>query len=120
MHLFLLFQSILSQATQKVDQCMDSVHPDNPSITLGRCIHLTAQKFCTQKGGVSKVKPEMLLFFIHNVKVRLPRSLRGNTSRHIINYVLKGKFTNLGSIKEQETLSLLLNFAKYRLVLEMT
>ena len=53
MLLYFYLQSIMTQMMQKLDWCLDNAHPDNPSITLGRCVHHASQKFCTQRAGVS-------------------------------------------------------------------
>ncbi|KAH3714992.1 chondroitin sulfate glucuronyltransferase-like [Dreissena polymorpha] len=47
----LLSQSVISQVLSRVDSCLGDVHPDNPSVTLGRCVHQTTQRNCAQKGG---------------------------------------------------------------------
>ncbi|WAQ93498.1 CHSS2-like protein [Mya arenaria] len=47
----LISQSVMSAVLGQLDWCTTHIHPDNPSVTLGRCIHQTSQRLCAQKAG---------------------------------------------------------------------
>ncbi|KAL4221926.1 hypothetical protein ACF0H5_017978 [Mactra antiquata] len=47
----LLSLSVLQQVMLKLDWCTSNIHSDNPSITLGRCVHFASQKMCSTRAG---------------------------------------------------------------------
>lgn len=66
----LLSQSVMAQVLENLDRCTSNAHSDNPSITLGHCVHHSSQKFCTQKAGFQTLTYYQLVDFDYDADIK--------------------------------------------------